>query len=205
MEPTPPATPPAPDTPVRYATRNNAFEPACTWVLDGPWLWREVEGQSPVMIRLEDLQSIRLQFAPSRPEPNRYCCGLTLRNGASYSFFNRTYAGPYNFPDTSREYNVFVRALHAALARHHPGIDCLAGPGIASYLLQGGFVIAAFLLLAGVLLLTGMQALATVQVIFIVFYLPTLLHWFKRNRRTTYPLHGIPADLLPAGSPDTSG
>ena len=182
---------------VRYETRNDAFSPACTWILQGPWLRREVSGQPPVVMQLSDLRSIRLEFAPTRPERNRYLCKLTLQAGASYTFFNRTYRGVYDFPETNQEYVAFLTALHAALQRYHAQIQCLAGPGSLSFWLQAAWVGIAFVALAWILLLTGMWQGVVLQLFFIAFYTPTLLRWFKRNRHSTYRLHAPPGDLLP--------
>ncbi len=91
---------------------------------------------------------MRLDFDPTRMERDRFRCRLELASGETLAFFNRTYRGIADFQDTSAEYTAFVRQLHEALARHHPGCRFTAGVSGVCYALN-----LAALILAGVVLL----------------------------------------------------
>lgn len=190
--------------PVSYATRNNAFMPPCLWVLDGPVLREETEGGAVHAWPLADVVSVNLQFMPTRPEQNRYRCRLHLRNGRVREFFNRTYLGPYQFRATNEAYVVFVDALHRALAVHAPGCCFTAGTTRAGYAVNvfAAIFLGAVLAAVAVFFMTvGLVPIAVIKVIFILFYLPTLLRWFRRNRPVDYEARAIPSFVLPKTEP----
>lgn len=184
----------------RYATRNHAFGPAVEWVLDEAVL-RRADGQGPPQVYvLQDVREMRLEFAPTRPEPKRYRCRLRLRSGQGIEFFNRTYRGVMDFADTSADYTAFVRALHAALARHSPGCQFIAGKsqGAFAFNLAVLMFVAVVLAAASVFFLTvGLIWIALLKVGLIAFYTPTALAWVKRNRPRGFGTQSILPDVLP--------
>lgn len=189
---------------MRYITRNHAFAPAVVWTL-GPVSLRLESGTSPPQeIPLADLAGVRLSFAPTRPEPNRYRCRLQRRGGQVVEFFNRTYRGPYDFADTSADYVAFVRALHAALPRPAPACRFAAGASSARYALNwAATVFAALMVLVATLLLflNGLTWLILIKVVLLAVYAPNVARWLARNRPRAYPAGAIPPDVLPALSP----
>lgn len=192
---------------MRYATRNHAFAPPTTWVIAEPSLRLEEQRTPPEPPRVIDLASIvrvRLEFAPTRPERNRYRCRLTLRNGSTLEFFNRTYAGIYDFRETSAEYADFVRALHDALVAQSalaPGRTFVAGSTWLSYglnLAAIAFTALMFVVLGWLLTVVSLTWMVVVKVAIIAFYVPTVIRWAARNRPRPYAPDAIPADVLPA-------
>lgn len=185
---------------MHYATRNHAFLPAQTWVLDEANIRIEDDKGPPRVVPLAAMVEVRLAFAPTRPERERYRCQLVLRNAEVLEFFNRTYRGVYDFADTSAEYSEFVRALHAALGQHAPGCRFLAGSSGAGYafnLLVLGFVV---LVVAGAFVyfvVVGLVWIALIKVLLVLFYTPTAIRWAQRNKPRTYPPDAIPSDMLP--------
>lgn len=144
---------------------------------------------------------MRLEFAPTRPERNRYRCRLALGNGSTVEFFNRTYRGVYDFADTTADYVSFVRALLTALAAHAPQCRFVAGAGAANYALGvTGFLVAAgAVLLALVFSITvGLWWLVLIKAALIVFYFPTAWQWLRRNREQAFAPASPPAEMLPA-------
>src|SRR5690606_15223869 len=97
---------------------NHAFAPPAIWVLDGEVLRIEEDQRPARELRLIAMRELRLEFTPSRPDPNRYRCRLTFDRGQTFEFYNRTYAGVYDFRDTSADYVSFVQALLAMARRH---------------------------------------------------------------------------------------
>jgi len=184
-----------------YETRNHAFAPATVWVLDGAFLRIKDDKGPPRTIALNTVVEVRLEYAPTRPEPNRYRCRLVLWGGVAVEFFNRTYRGVMDFADTSVEYGTFVRALLAALARHNPTCRFLAGASEGTYVLNVAILVLLAVVLVGALvffLTVGLLWVALLKVLLIVYYLPTALKWAKRNRPRGFLSDAIPPNLLPA-------
>jgi len=205
MEDTPPPLPLPPPLPpagvALYATRNHAFTPACVWTLEGATLRIEDATGGERVVPLAEVKEMRLDFAPTRPELNRFRCRLALRDGGSLEFFNRTYAGVYDFRDTSAEYVAFVQVLAAALVSHAPGCGFFSGATSASYLLNvlataGLFV--CFGLISFFLLASGLTWLIAVKLLILIFYLPALARWLARNRPRPLVPSSLPPELLPA-------
>lgn len=186
---------------MRYLTRNNAFMPMTTWVLDGAGLTLESDKGPSRTVPLAAVRAVRLEFAPTRPEQNRFRCRLELVSGERLEFFNRRYAGVYDFHDTSADYTAFVRALVAALPGHSPSCQFLAGATDGVYvanLLVAGVLGAGLILAAGWLYLSGFAWLIVVKLVLLAACAPMLIRWITHNRPHTFPPEAIPADLLPA-------
>jgi len=198
---------PPPPPRMRYATRNHALVPAMIWTLDGAALLLDDGKGPPRMVPLDRVRALRLDFAPTRPERNRFRCRLTLMGGEILTFFNRTYAGFSDFRDTSAEYVAFVQGLVAALRQHAPGCRFRAGAGGPVYVLNvlaTVFVFCCFGAIAWFLFLINLTWLLAVKILILIFYVPVLIYWVVRNRPRTFPPAAIPTDLLPAVGPVTA-
>lgn len=198
LEPKP--FPPFLDTEVSYATRNNAFTPAVVWTLCGDRLRREDGKGRPRETWLRDVRAVQLQYAPTRPERNRYRCRITLSNGTKLEFFNRTYRGVYDFEDTSEAYAKFVTALHAELSRHARDCRFQAGSSAGSYWGNFALLVAICVVVLGALLFflsAGLFWVAAIKVVLIVFYLPTAIRWLRRSKPQFYIPGSIPTTVLP--------
>lgn len=195
--------PPHLDAEAHYATRNNALTPTVVWKLRGDRLRREDGKGPPREVALEDVQAVQLEYAPTRPERNRYRCRITLRNATRLELYNRTYRGVYDFDDTSAAYVEFVQALHAALSKHSPGCRFVSGASAASYAVNVGVLALVVAVLLGALAffaLAGMLWVVLIKILLIVFYLPSAIKWVQRNKPKGYRADAIPADVLPRSS-----
>lgn len=189
---------------MRYATRNHALVPAITWVLVGDTLRLEDDKGPPRVIPFRRVREMRLDFAPTRPERNRFRCRLTLVGGEVLTFFNRTYKGLYQFPDTSAEYVAFVGALKDALKHHAPGCQFFAGATWPAYFfnaLTTGFIFLCFAAIAWFLVRVNLTWLVAIKILLLIFYVPVLLRWVVRNRPREFQPTRIPTGLLPAAGP----
>lgn len=198
--PEPEPFPPLLDTEVSYATRSNAFTPAVVWTLRGDRLRCEGGKGPPRETLLRDVRAVQLEYAPTRPERNRYRCRITLSNAARLEFFNRTYRGIYDFEDTSEAYAKFVTALHAELALHARDCRFQAGSSAGSYWGNFALLVAICAVVLGALLFflsAGMLWVAAIKVMLIVFYLPTAIRWLRRSKPQFYIPGSIPATVLP--------
>jgi hypothetical protein len=192
---------------MRYATRNHAFAPACTWVLNDGMLQREVaDGGPPAPYLLATVTKLRLDFHPTRADRNCFRCRLRLRDGRRLELLNRTWRGPLNFVDTSADYVAFVTALVAEVHRHAPGCRFAAGTTPLHYAVNLGataFIALCFAAIAWFLARVNLTWMVGIKIVVILFYLPTLLRWLSRNRPRGFTPPAIPADVLPTASPPT--
>jgi hypothetical protein len=185
---------------MRYPTRNDAFSKARTWAIEDAFLRWDEEGGASGGMPLSDIAAIQLEYAPTRPEPNRYRCRVVLKSGKTLEFFNRTYRGVYDFADTSVEYVRFVEALHAALRAQGPGCKFTAGTSEGRYMANVGCLAFVALLLGVVaiaLLMTGLFLIVIIKMVLIVLYGPVALRWLRRNKPRQYAPEAIPKEVLP--------
>jgi hypothetical protein len=192
---------------MRYATRNHALVPATTWALDGTTLHLDDGKGPPRVIPLGAVRTLRLDFAPTRPERNRFRCRLELHGGETLTFFNRTFVGFADFHDTSEDYVAFVQALVSALRQNAPACRFRAGAGGAVYVLNvlmTVFIFCCFGAIAWFLFLINLTWLIVVKILILIFYVPVLIHWVVRNRPRDFSPATIPTDLLPAAPQDST-
>ncbi len=192
--------PPHLDAAAHYATRNNTLTPAVVWKLQGDRLRREDGKGPPREVALKDVNAVQLEFAPTRPERNRYRCRITLRNATRLEFYNRTYRGVYDFADTSSDYVKFIQALHTALAQHSPQCRFVAGCSGGAYAFNVAILIGVAAVVVAALaffLAAGMFWVVLIKILLIVFYMPTAIRWVRRNKPKQYRPGAIPADVLP--------
>lgn len=188
-------------TSLRYTTKNNALTSSQSWTLDGASLRIEnLTGGTPRIVPLSSIRSLRLDFAPTRPERNRYRCTLQANGFFGLEFFNRSYKAPYIFTDTSGEYVEFVRALHAALIVHAPRCRYHAGASVGSYalnVLATGWIALCFAAISWFLARVNLTWMIAIKIALLLFYMPVLVHWLHRNRPREYEPESIPPDVLP--------
>lgn len=183
-----------------YATRNHAFVPARVWEIRDGILSLDDGKEPPRLIPLSEVRSLRLEFAPTRMELNRYRCTLLLQGGQTVEFFNRRYRGIADFQETSAEYTAFVGVLLAALSVHAPACRFLGGASTGGYALAvAGLIVAlaALALLAVLLPLYGGWWLVIVKAALIMIYLPTAWRWLRRNWARSFDPSRPPPEVLP--------
>jgi hypothetical protein len=181
--------------PLRYATRNHAFAPPTTWVLDGEVLRIEEDQRPARELRLVTMRELRLEFTPSRPDPNRYRCRLTLDLGQTVEFYNRTYAGVYDFRDTSADYVSFVHALVAAVSLHSPGCRLVAGCSGLSFWLNFALLIGVGMAVALVFIFFLSKGL--LWVVAMLFCIPIAIKWVRSNKPCSFKPDAVPTGVLP--------
>ncbi|MCF3649238.1 hypothetical protein [Synoicihabitans lomoniglobus] len=182
-----------------YTTRNDAFSSPMTLTLTGQNVACST-GAKELFHSLRTARSIRLEFAPTRVEPNRFRCRLEFRSGRTIIFYNRSYVSFATFTDSSGAYRVFVMGLTEALAQRSPACRFLAGTHPANY--GAGVVgmvvaIGAVIVVAAFLLISGLWWLLLVKAVLIVIYLPLAWRWLRRNRQRSFEAVAIPDAVLP--------
>jgi hypothetical protein len=168
-----------------YATRNDAFSVETGWRLEDGGLRIEPEDKPAEVVPWSKLTSMRLEFSPSRAEPNRYRCSLRDAKHGRWTFCNRRYRGLLSFEDTSADYVRFVRELLLVVQMRSPDCHVVAGATKGNYIVGClGFFIAAVAVLAVMLfsLSVGLWWLAIIKGVLIFIYLPLAWRWLRRNR-----------------------
>lgn len=186
--------------PIRYATRNHAFAPPSTWVLDGDVLRIEEDQRPPRELPLSTIRELRLEAAPTRPDPNRYRCLLTHDRQQTVFFYNRTYAGISDFRDTSADYVVFVRTLISAVHQQAPGCRLFAGSSDALFWLNFALLVATGIGMFAAFLFflsAGLYWWVAIDMLAIFFYTPQAISWFRSSKPRTFTPEFIPPEVLP--------
>lgn len=194
--------PPLPQTgaqTLEYEARITLFDKVTVYKLDATSI-RSMSEVGEQILPLADIIGVRCQFFPTRVQRNRYETLLTLRNGSTLKICNQFYKGVADFEDRSAPYSTFIKGLHNNLAIQNPQCDFRAGTTPAKFWLYAIMMVGILLLLIvlGIVMLVTIPPVAIVKLIIILFYIPTLIRWFKRNKPRQYDPREIPIDVMPS-------
>ncbi|MFD2257591.1 hypothetical protein ACFSSA_12985 [Luteolibacter algae] len=184
---------------MEHRVRVSVLEPEKTWKIAGKSLIIGIDGFSDTEIPLSAIGEIRLEFAPSRVQTNRFRCKITCPPGGTYLIQNEHFKGVMSFEDRSETYNDFIRALISRTDQLNPACTFRAGISAIRWWLNLLFTCVIFLFLALTLLFlyTAIGALVIVKLLIIAFFIPVLVRWFIRNKPKNFSPDCIPEALLP--------
>jgi hypothetical protein len=192
-------------TAVEYSVRRSALEKQRVWRVDRSGLSWSYEGHQG-HFDFKEITAIRLEWAASRADHNRYACYVRRFNGWTETIVSTHYAGPMQFVDQRETYSPFVMALLSSAAGANPACTFHAGASLLSY--AGSFLIlgTSLLLLAAVALSIGipLTGLIVAKLIVLAFLVPLGLNWLRKNRPRQFSPPGVPPDVIPAILPKTS-
>ncbi|MDD5365482.1 MAG: hypothetical protein PHR30_09100 [Gallionellaceae bacterium] len=183
-----------------YTQRLHAFVPDRTYtVADDALLWRDGKGGAG-QVAYADLAEVRLSYAPTRVQKNRYFLTLSTGHDAALQISNENYLGLADFQDCSPSYRIFVTELHRSIAAANPGVRFEAGStGMQRSLhwLLTGFILLVLAAAALAFITLGLYWLVLVKVGIIAYYLPTLKRYLGINKPRRYAPSAIPEEMLP--------
>jgi hypothetical protein len=190
--------------PFSYITRANALEYEAIWRLGadaleltgGPTAGPDVTMRFPY----KDVCELRLSFAPTRFDPRRYRCEVRMRSGQRVAIMSTHYAGVGNFEDRAAGYVPFVRGLVARVASANPAARFRSGKRPLFYLLEHAFLLLMLVLLVLVLGLVGGAALSHLVLVklgILLFYIPLMILYTRKNWPRRFDPRDIPGDVLP--------
>jgi len=184
---------------ISHRCRISALDPERVWTLRGDTLWMITDGQADIPFPLRAMIKLRLEFAPSRFQRNRYRCYISHPGGHSALIQNEHYKGIADFEDRSESYRNLVIALIRRTSACNHGCQMTTGTSLWSWLLQTGFLLVAYGFLAIVLILmwTAVGWLVLVKLGIIIFLTPAAIGWVMKNRPSTFSAQAIPEKLLP--------
>jgi hypothetical protein len=170
---------------VRYAKRGSVFEKGEeAWTVEADHLVRTTPEGDQDRVAWREVALVRLRFAPTRWNGNRYQVSFTTTGGDLWSVDNIHCVGVGNFEDRSPAFTPFVLACIAHIAALAPEAEARLGTTALAYWSQLLFVGAMFALLAVVLLVLpgSLSWLILVKLALIAAMLPVMFSWIGRAR-----------------------
>ncbi len=186
--------------PGTYRLKANAFVPERTYRLTGNALtWQESDKPLDGVF-YDEISEVRLAFAPTRFDTNRYRAQVIFREGGMAEMFNTTYRGMMDFPEQNVAYVAFILALHECLATHGRDVAYRYGNTTGAYI--GNWLLTIFIgvmlvVIAMMLVAWGVFWLAILKLVVIVAMLPTLLRYMRSAKPGAYDPRAIPDTVLP--------
>jgi hypothetical protein len=187
--------------PLTYSVRANVFESEMTWRLGADAL--EVAtgaGAVPARLPYKDFIEMRLSFAPTRFDFARYRCDLRVFGQVGTAILSTHYVGVGDFEDRAATYSPFVRGLVAKVAAANPACRFRAGKHPAKYVAEHAFLLAMVALLIFVIALVGgvgLSELVMVKLGILLFYVPVMILYTRKNWPRGFDPHNVPKDVLP--------
>lgn len=189
--------PPLPDDP-SYEARLSVLEKVRRFRIQEDTLHIEEEGSSH-SLPLDQIQSIRCRFYPTRFQKDRYEMLLTLANGMKIKIGNQFYRGLADFEDRSAGYRMFVNALHRARIDRNPPCRFFAGVTPLSFWLNAALLSTVLIVLAVLIVVFAfsMPPVAIVKLVILIIMLPIAIGWFRKNQPAEYDGRKIPDSVIP--------
>ena len=180
-----------------YTQRLNYFTKSRTWEVGADQLQWGEEGRVGVIL-FTDIRSVRMAFSPTRTERNRYSLKLETSRG-SFEITNIDWQGPLSSEDNMDEFKAFSEEIHGAFARSN--CDAQFHLGVSNGAYVGYWVLSLFVLTvlfaAGIFFLSvGLFWITGIKVLIILFYLPTLFRFLKKNYPRRYDPDTVPWDEI---------
>jgi hypothetical protein len=191
---------------ITHRVRTSILEQETVWRLMPDGLEREQvlkDGKSlTVRYPYRDIREIRLSFAPTRVDRIRYRCDFQLRNGTLVAILSTHYAGFASFEDRGATYGPLVRGLIERVAAANPACKFEAGKRPGTYWGEHIFLFLMVLLLVFVIGAVGGASLSTLVLVklgILVFYVPVLILYTRKNWPRSFDPAAIPSGLMPDG------
>lgn len=185
---------------VEHVCRISVLEKEKHWTLRGDVLW-VASGEYPALpVPLASLMEMRLIYAPTRVQRNRYQCFLYNARGRCAAFQNEHYRGVMDFEDRSGSYSELVQRIASRTASVNPACRFTTGTSWWSWLLQMMFLSGVLLLLMILFITIGsaITGLIILKLIIIAFYIPTAWGWIVKNKPRVFSPENVPSEILPS-------
>lgn len=153
-------------------------------------------------LKLAEIATIRVAYAPTRAKTNRYLATITDHKKGRLQYDNMHFAGVADFEDRSVAFSEFTRFLIDRVRSASPQARLMAGAPAASYLGQLTLVAVVFFVLALVIFSLPVHAGNLAITFFIkagiiIIFLPFLFRWIVKGRPRQIAFDAIPDDYLP--------
>lgn len=193
---------PLPDRTIdmRYTQRLHAFSGTTTYRLTGSAIEWDNDKSGNGSFLLSDIRKVRAWYNPTRVVDNKYHLRVSGDNGRSLEITNLSYRGIGDFEANNDEYLDLVRALHRRLIEQNPEVSYSKGNTRGGYILNVLLSIWIFLMLAiafWFVLNIGVPAIIVIKVAIILYFVPRLWRYMRRNQPARYDPGNLPTDAFP--------
>ncbi|NHK28353.1 hypothetical protein FF098_010595 [Parvularcula flava] len=153
-------------------------------------------------LKLAEIDTIRVAYAPTRAKTNRYLTTITDRRKGKLQYDNMHFAGVADFEDRSVAFSEFTRFVIDRVRSASPTARLMAGAPAVSYFAQLFFVAAVFFVLALVIFslpinFGNLAVTVFIKAAIIIIFLPFLFKWIVKGRPRQVAFDAIPKDYLP--------
>jgi len=156
-------------------------------------------------LKLADIDTIRVAYAPTRAKTNRYLATIIDRKKGKLQYDNMHFAGVADFEDRSVAFSEFTMFVIDRVRSSSPTAKLMAGAPAASYFGQLFFVAAVFFVMALVIFALPVNFGNLAITVFIkagviIVLLPFLFKWIVKGRPRQIAFDAIPENYLPKPS-----
>ena len=187
------------DTPLTYVQNPRPVGYPITYRLSGDRL--VVDSTRKVdEVRLGAVTQVRLSYEPRSFAQRAYRTKLTLSNGRSVAFSSLSWTSLIEAKSQGPEYNVFVRALVAAVAAANPEARLVAGKPMPLWVAVGllaGFSLLGIALFTWRAAVSGATAAAVLGALIGAAGVWQLEPMVRLNKPRRFTPERVPDDLLP--------
>jgi len=183
----------------QYHHQPNAFSGQRTYTLYDDHIEISSSNVSTQSIAYNDIHSIQIQYDPTRVQLNQYITVIHYKGG-KLKLTNSSYLSFGSFEEHNEAYHSFITKLHQEVSKNNPNINYFKGTSKYNYL----FSIFSFFFIIVVILFAILFSwqhqflgLVAVKVIVLLFSVPYLIAYMKRNKPQKYDPQTIPTDGLP--------
>jgi hypothetical protein len=183
----------------RYTHQAHAFSGEITYTLYEDHLTIDSTKADSYRIAYSQINSIAIEYDPTRVELNRYLTTVTHSKG-KLKITNSSYISFGEFDEHNKTYREFIMALHQQSFKSNPNINYHKGTTQLNYIFSYfiAFFIVMVLLFAIFYSLThSFMGMVAVKVIVLLFSFPYLIEYIKKNRPQSYDPLDIPQEALP--------
>ncbi|MAX27252.1 MAG: hypothetical protein CMJ19_22375 [Phycisphaeraceae bacterium] len=205
-EPVQTITPAQPDStsatsePLTYTYRQSILTKPWTFTLTNDAMSFQEEGRPAVLVAYSQIKQVKPKFDPTRVQRNRHVFDVHLNNGRTYKIASMTYKGINDFEDQAEQYTLFIKAFHERLANANTTVTYRKGISGLGYVASVGMLVFLFLLLIvaiGFMVTGTFNMIILAKFVLLLFFIPTLIRYLKKNKPSTYDPHNLPQDMLP--------
>lgn len=190
------------DQVVSYTYRQSILTKPWTFTLnDTALVWQE-EDKPARMIPFSSIIRLQPKFDPTRVQLNRHIMQVYTHNGQVIKIASMTYKGISDFADQAADYASFIHALHDKLATANPSVEFKKGITQLGYMASVGVLVFLILLLViavGFILTGTVNAIIVIKLLFLLYFIPTLIGYLRRNKPQVYDPRNLPESIVPRG------
>ncbi|HCD31187.1 MAG TPA: hypothetical protein DER01_02205 [Phycisphaerales bacterium] len=188
------------DNDPQYTYRQSILTKPWTFGLKNNALTWEEEGKPLRMIPFTQITKVQPKFDPTRVQLNRHILHVHTTQNGIIKIASMTYQGINDFKDQASSYRTFIKAFHEQLSAANPKMQFSKGITQLGYLASIGVLIFLIVLLVGAvgfILMGAVNFIILIKLGLLLYFIPSLVGYIRKNKPGTYDPLNLPADILP--------